>query len=226
MRKVKLLFIFLCSLGIVGYSQSSKLPEGFVYVKEMIPSIKVELRYYSTNNFVGDTIDGYRSNRLILTKSAADGLLKVQRDLNQNELGLLVYDGYRPQIAVNNFVTWARRLNDTINKSSFYPNVKKSKLFKKGYIASKSGHSRGSTIDLTIVNLKTGKPLDMGSPYDFFGPESWVAYDNLTDLQKRNRELLQNIMFKYGFRNYPKEWWHFTLRNEPFPKTYFDFPIE
>jgi len=117
-------------------------------------------------------------------------------------------------------------LNDTVNKSIFYPNVKKRNLFKAGYIASKSGHSRGSTVDLTVIDGNTGKPLDMGSPFDFFGEQSWVDYPNITEQQKKNRQILQRVMLKHNFRNYPKEWWHFTLRWEPFPKTYFDFEVE
>ena len=139
---------------------------------------------------------------------------------------LKVYDGYRPQRSVNHFIRWAKDLNDTINKSEFYPDVAKRNLFKEEYIASRSGHSRGSTIDLTIIDGNTGKPLDMGSPYDFFGKQSWVDYDSITESQKKNRQLLQRVMLKYNFRNYPKEWWHFTLRWEPFPKTYFDFEVE
>ena len=150
----------------------------------------------------------------------------VQEELQNKNLCLKVYDGYRPQQAVNHFVRWAKVWSDTINKSVFYPKVKKRNLFKAGYIASKSGHSRGSTIDLTIIDGNTGKPLDMGSPYDFFGQESWVNYADITKVQKENRQLLQTVMLKHGFRNYPKEWWHFTLRYEPFPKTYFNFPIE
>ncbi|WP_179319368.1 M15 family metallopeptidase [Winogradskyella helgolandensis] len=209
-----------------GFQQKQTLPDGFVYAKSIIPDLDVELRYYSQNNFVGDTIDGYKANRLILTKGTVEKLKLVQDELQQQNLCLKVYDGYRPQRAVNHFMVWARELNDTINKSLFYPEVKKRSLFKAGYIATRSGHSRGSTIDLTITNGETGEPLDMGSPYDFFGEASWIAYENLTDEQKKNRQLLQTVMLKHNFRNYSKEWWHFTLRWEPFPKTYFDFEVE
>jgi D-alanyl-D-alanine dipeptidase len=150
----------------------------------------------------------------------------VQAELQSQNLWLKVYDGYRPQQAVNHFMRWAKHLNDTINKKNFYPDVEKENLFLEEYIATRSGHSRGSTVDLTIVDGNTGKPLNMGSAYDFFGEASWVDYQNITDRQKVNRELLQTIMLKHGFRNYPKEWWHFTLRREPFPDTYFDFPIK
>ena len=215
-------FLFLT----LGFQQKDTLPEGFVYVKSVIPDLDVELRYFSQNNFVGDTIDGYKANRLILTKETAEKLKLVQNELQSQNLCLKVYDGYRPQPAVNHFMRWAKDLNDTINKQQFYPEVNKRNLFKAGYIASRSGHSRGSTIDLTITDGETGEPLDMGSPYDFFGESSWVAHDDLTEQQKKNRQLLQTVMLKHNFRNYPKEWWHFTLRWEPFPKTYFDFDVE
>lgn len=215
-------FIFL----MFGFLQKKELPAGFVYAKSVIPDLDVELRYFSENNFVGDTIDGYKANRLILTKDTADKLKLVQDELQEQNLCLKVYDGYRPQRAVNHFIRWARELNDTINKSRFYPSVDKRNLFKAGYIASRSGHSRGSTIDLTIIDGQTGEPLDMGSPYDFFGKESWIEHDGLTDAQQKNRQLLQTVMLKHNFRNYPKEWWHFTLRWEPFPDTYFDFEVE
>lgn len=220
--KLKFLyFILLCS--VFSFAQ---LPNGFVYVNEMIPDINVELRYHTNYNFVGQQIDAYNSNCLILTKQAAEALRLVQSELKEKKLSLKVYDGYRPQQAVNHFMRWARDLNDTINKSIFYPSIKKRSLFKAGYIATRSGHSRGSTIDLTIMDNSTGKVLDMGSPYDFFGEASWVNYPNISKKQKENRQLLQKVMLKHGFRNYSKEWWHFTLRWEPFPKTYFDFPIE
>ncbi|WP_299115875.1 M15 family metallopeptidase [uncultured Winogradskyella sp.] len=218
-----LLFVIAISFG---YVQKKNLPEGFVYVDTIIEDLDVELRYYGSNNFVGDTIDGYKTNRLILTKATVEQLKRVQEELQQQNLCLRVYDGYRPQRAVNHFIRWARNLKDTINKSQFYPDVAKRNLFKEEYIASRSGHSRGSTVDLTIICGETGEPLDMGSPFDFFGEQSWVDYDNIEENQKKNRQLLQTIMLKYNFRNYPKEWWHFTLRWEPFPKTYFDFEIE
>jgi D-alanyl-D-alanine dipeptidase len=224
--KIKITILVSLFLILVSFKQDKRLPEGFVYATTIIPDLKVELRYYSTNNFIGDTIDGYKANKLILTKQTAEALKLVQDDLLQQNLCLKVYDGYRPQQAVNQFMLWARNLKDTINKRQFYPDVKKRHLFKEGYIASQSGHSRGSTLDLTIIEADTHKALDMGSPYDFFGEASWVDYQLITEQQKANRELLQTIMLKHGFRNYPKEWWHFTLRNEPFPETYFNFPVE
>ena len=208
------------------YSQGVHLPTGFVDLKEHIPNISFDLRYYSNNNFVGDTIAGYRTNRVLISGKAAEQLKKVQVELNENGLGLLIYDAYRPQMAVDHFVAWAKRIGDTAKKSLFYPKVDKSNLFKKGYIASKSGHSRGSTVDLTIISLETGEALDMGSPFDFFGLSSWVDFEGISPQQRNNRERLQSIMNKHGFRGYAKEWWHFTLNHEPFPKTYFNFLIE
>lgn len=220
--KFKLSFL-LVFISIFAFGQ---LPKDFVYVIDVIPNIKIELRYYATNNFIGKPIEGYKTDKLVLTHNAALALKKVQDKLAANGHCLKVFDAYRPQRAVNHFMLWAKDLNDTINKQQFYPNVKKKDLFKEGYIASRSGHSRGSTLDLTIVNSTTGEELDMGSPYDFFGTESWVNYEGITEMQKANRQLLQMVMIKYGFINYPKEWWHFTLQAEPFPDTYFDFVIE
>ncbi|QFZ55024.1 peptidase M15 [Oceanihabitans sp. IOP_32] len=214
-------------LFVIGTSMVfAQLPNGFVYAKDVIPDLDVELRYYTSNNFVGKPIDGYKSNRLILTRQTAVALKSVQEELQHINLCIKVYDGYRPQRAVNHFIRWAKQWKDTINKADFYPKVKKKDLFKSGYIASRSGHSRGSTVDLTIIDGNTGEPLDMGSPYDFFGRESWVNYSGITAKQKENRQLLQTVMLKHGFRNYSKEWWHFTLRHEPFPKTYFDFIVK
>ncbi|WP_323788116.1 M15 family metallopeptidase [Psychroserpens sp.] len=225
--KLKITIISLVLLLFAFGSQESKeLPKGFVYAKSIIPDLNVELRYYTSNNFVGDTIEGYKANKLILTSETVQALKKVQHDLQQQNLCLKVYDGYRPQRAVNHFMRWAKDLNDTINKQQFYPDVEKRYLFREEYIATRSGHSRGSTLDLTIIDGITSEPLDMGSPYDFFGKESWVNHADLTEVQRANRELLQQVMLKHNFRNYAKEWWHFTLRWEPFPNTYFDFEVE
>jgi D-alanyl-D-alanine dipeptidase len=213
--------LFIC----FGFA-SAQLPKEFTYVDDVVPSIKVQLRYFSKNNFLGRVVDGYKKDSAILTVEAAKALKNVQDELKKYNLSIMIYDSYRPQTAVNHFVRWARDLNDTINKQAFYPDVKKQHLFKEGYIASQSGHSRGSTLDITLVDIKTCEPLDMGSPYDYFGPESWVANNDLTLQQRANRMLLQTVMLKHGFRNYPKEWWHFTLRNEPFPEIYFDFPVD
>ena len=220
--KLKLL-IFLIFFSV---QSQTKLPEGFVYVKTIIPSIKIDLRYCSTNNFIGKPIDGYNKEVLILSKEATIALKNVQDELQAYNLSVMVYDAYRPPRAVNHFVRWAKDLNDTINKHYYYPDVPKTELFKREYIASRSGHSKGSTVDITLVDNTTCEPLDMGSSYDFFGKKSWVSNRKLTAQQLANRMLLQSLMRKHGFRHYPQEWWHFTLRNEPFPNTYFDFNVE
>lgn len=220
--KFYILFL-ICFINLLSFAQ---LPEGFVYVKDVIPDLKVELRYSSSKNFIGKVIDGYQSDKLILTEAATNSLKLVQQELEQQDMCLLVFDGYRPQRAVNHFMRWAKDLNDTINKQRFYPDVPKKDLFKEDYIASRSGHSKGSTVDVTIINAKTNKPLDMGSEYDFFGKQSWISYEGISEKQKKNRQLLQAVMLKHGFKNYLKEWWHFTLNDEPFPDMYFDFPVK
>jgi D-alanyl-D-alanine dipeptidase len=220
--KYRLIFLFFFSV-IFGHAQ---LPNGFVYANNFISDLEVELRYFGTNNFVGQPIDGYNNNCLILTKETVLALKKAQKALKKKGLGLKVYDGYRPQRAVNHFIRWAKDLNDTIYKARFYPDINKKDLFKEEYIATRSGHTKGSTVDITLIDLKTKKELDMGSIYDFFGIQSWINYQGLTDKQKNNRDILQTLMLQHGFRNYQREWWHFTLRNEPFPNTYFDFPVE
>lgn len=219
----QLFYLLILSSYIVN---AQKLPKGFSYIKDIAPSIQQELRYCSNNNFIGTSINGYQESKLIITTVAANALKKVQNELVKKGLSLKIFDAYRPQTAVNHFVKWARVIDDTLKKQEYYPTINKRHLFKKGYISSRSGHSRGSTVDLTIVNLKTNKELDMGSPFDFFGVSSHVAYPKLTNHQKKNRQLLQTIMNKNNFRSYSKEWWHFTLRHEPFPKTYFSFPVK
>ena len=218
--------VFVIGFQLFFHQLFAQLPKDFVYVSEVIPSIKIELRYFSNNNFTGKKVNGYTAEKAILTQQAANALKKVQLELLQDNLSLKIYDAYRPQRAVNFFWQWAKNVNDTLMKQHYYPNIKKSHLFKEEYIATRSRHSSGSTVDITIINLKTNTELDMGSPYDFFGPQSWVSYDKLTKTQLKNRMFLQNIMHKYGFRSYPKEWWHFTLRGEPYKDKYFDFVVE
>ncbi len=222
MNKFLPIFLFLLIAEVV----SQYKPDDFVYLLDLEPSIKIELRYFSNNNFIGQPIDGYHRSTIIVSKPTAIALQKVQNDLEQKGLGLKIFDAYRPQQAVNHFVRWAKVLNDTLMKQSYYPDVPKSELFKRGYIASKSGHSRGSTVDLTLIDLDTGNELDMGSPYDFFGVQSHPFYKKITDKQRKNRMLLRRVMLKNGFKPYEYEWWHFTLRDEPFPNQYFDFPVK
>ncbi len=217
------LFILLSVAG-----QANALPEGFVYLTEVISDAKVELRYYTTDNFIGERIDGYSEPRCILTKAAAGALKRVQEDLKPFGLGLKIYDAYRPQRAVNHFVRWAKDLQDTRMKSKFYPEVEKRDLFSQGYIAEKSSHTRGSTVDLTIVSIDSktmAGELDMGTGFDLFSPQSWPDNLSMSPAQRAHRLLLQTLMKKHGFNPYPQEWWHFTLKNEPYPDTYFDFPV-
>jgi zinc D-Ala-D-Ala dipeptidase len=213
---------------LAGTAYSGSLPAGFVDVQELIPDIRLELRYFSDDNFVGRRIDGYLNPRCILTREAATALLQVQNDLRPFGLALKIYDAYRPQRAVDHFVRWAKDLSDVKMKSQYYPGVAKENLFRDGYIAEKSSHSRGSTVDLTIVSLTgptPGAELPMGSGFDFFGPESWPDNPATVPEHRAHRLLLQALMTKHGFQPYPQEWWHFTLKPEPFPETAFDFPI-
>ena len=202
------------------------LKKGFSYLSEVDESIQQELRYFSSNNFIGKKIDCYNKNTIIISNAAANALKKVQAELKQMGLSLKVYDAYRPQQSVDHFVRWAKKLNDTLMKQSYYPTIRKSDLFKLGFIASKSGHTRGSSVDLSIVEIKTNKEIDMGSSYDFFGATSHSFHKKLSSRQEKNRMLLRNIMIKNGFKPYDKEWWHYTLVDEPFPNTYFNFDIE
>lgn len=222
---IQIVFIlFLLCFSYVLQAQS--LHDGFNYLDQIDDSIVIELRYASTNNFVGRPIDGYATNKLVVTPEMAYALKNVQKELNTLGYGLKIFDAYRPQRAVNHFIRWAKKLNDTLQKQTYYPNEKKKNLFKHGFIASKSGHSRGSTVDLTLINWETKQEIDMGSPFDFFGGISNFYFKGITDKQRKNRALLRALMGKYNFRPYNKEWWHFTLRNEPFPNTYFDFEIK
>lgn len=219
--------LLLWSSLIVVSLRAFALPEGFVYADQEIPDLVVELRYRSANNFLGRPVDGYLAERVILSQPATAALAQVQADLRPFGLGLKIFDAYRPQRAVDHFVRWAQDIDDNKMKASYYPEVDKRKLFREDYIAERSGHSRGSTVDLTLVQLAPPhEALDMGTGFDYFGPASWPAYPQLTAQQRANRLLLQSLMTRHGFRPYPKEWWHFTLNDEPHPATYFDFVVE
>jgi D-alanyl-D-alanine dipeptidase len=222
---------------------------GFVALRSVDPTIVQEIRYATRHNFVGVPIDGYLEPTCLLTKQAARALRTVQQRVRPLGLTLKVYDCYRPQRAVDHFVRWAEDLADTTMKAEFYPRVDKSRLFLDGYIAARSGHSRGSTLDVTLVRLPRapqrpyvpGEPLtpcyapvgvrfpdntvDMGTGYDCFDTLSHTADPRITGVARQNRDLLVNAMNAAGFTNLAEEWWHFTLRGEPFPDTYFDFPV-
>ncbi len=202
------------------------VPERFVDVQRVVPDVVLELRYYGEDNFVGRRVDGYEKPVCYLTRQAAEALREVQEELRPFGMGVKLFDGYRPQRSVDHFVRWAEDLQDRKMKARYYPDVKKSELFEKGYIAARSGHSRGSTVDLTLMDLASGKELDMGTGFDLFGPVSWPTSMAVTPQQRANRLLLRVLMLRHGFRPLKEEWWHFTLEQEPFPETYFDFPVK
>lgn len=198
---------------------------GFVELSEAVPDAILEIRYYSTYNFVGERIDGYEEPVALLTREAASALEEVSGELLARGCRLKIYDAYRPQSAVDHFKRWAADLEDTRMKAYFYPELDKSVLFSQGYISSKSGHSRGSTVDLTLLDMNTGKELDMGGAFDCFGKRSHPGYTGLTEEQAANRALLRDAMLSHGFKGIQTEWWHFTLEDEPYPDTYFNFPV-
>ncbi|WP_081221088.1 M15 family metallopeptidase [Pseudoalteromonas luteoviolacea] len=198
----------------------------FVDITSKVPNIRTEIRYFTTDNFVGTKIDGYLAPKCLLSEAAAQATAKAQFALNEFGLGLKVFDCYRPQMAVDHFVRWAKVLDDTKNKAKYYPDVPKSELFKRGYIAARSGHSRGSTLDVTLVDLTTGKELDMGSGWDYFSKVSWPSHQGINASQRANRMLLANVMKSAGFKGLTEEWWHFTLIDEPYNDVYFTLPVE
>ena len=195
------------------------------FLSDEVQPIQTDVRYFSADNFVGEVITGYNAEKILMTLEAALALAAIQIELGERGLGLKVFDAYRPQQAVDDFARWAEDINDTSTKAEYYPNIAKQDLFSLGYIAAQSGHSRGSTVDLTLVELITGDELDMGAPWDLFDPISWPTSLEVSLPQKTNRETLREIMLRYGFNPLREEWWHFTLDDEPFPDTYFDFPI-
>jgi zinc D-Ala-D-Ala dipeptidase len=202
-----------------------RVPATFTNVSGVAPGVLVEMRYFGDDNFVGRRIDGYDEPVCLLTRQAADALAAAHARLAPFGLGLKVFDCYRPARAVAHFFRWANDPADLQRKADYYPEIDKARLFELGYIAERSGHSRGSTVDLTIVDLATGAELDMGTGWDLFSPLSWPLDASMTPTQRAHRMLLQSVLVEQGFRPYDKEWWHFTLRNEPFPDTYFDFPV-
>lgn len=224
------------------------LPSDFVYLSQTAPSIQQDIRYASAYNFVGDPIPGYQASQCIVTVQTANALAKVQTELAKQGLGLKVYDCYRPTQAVNAFLSWSKTPGMTHMQPAFYPHLKKSQLFPLGYIAYQSGHSRGSTVDLTIVELNSVIPahpnrdhltscmaaqnvrapdnsIDMGTGFDCLDASAHVFYPNISPSQKQDRMLLRQVMISHGFVPYDKEWWHFTLKNEPFSQQYFNFPV-
>ena len=245
--------LLLCSIVIsVGCSSKNDAiisetedSSQFVTLTDVVPDAILEIRYFSTYNFVGTRIDGYLEPTALLTKAAADSLLAVSNDVKAKGFRLKIYDAYRPQKGVDHFVRWAEDIPDTLMKSYFYPDLDKSVLFEQEYIYEKSGHTRGSTVDLTLFDMTTEKELDMGGTFDWFGPESHPDFcgnpetgeytgDNsqsptgrsITAEQFHNRMILREAMLRHGFKPLDSEWWHFTLKDEPFPDTYFTFPVK
>lgn len=224
-------FTFLVAVALMALSCNQKNPSaeydssGFVNVTDVVPDAILEIRYYSTYNFVGERIDGYLQPVALMTRQSADSLKAVSDELMEQGYHIKIWDAYRPQRAVDHFIRWAENVQDTAMKQIFYPMVDKSLLFEQGYIYARSSHSRGSTVDLTLVDAATGKELDMGSPFDWFGIESHPDYVCPLPIQMENRLLLRNAMLRHGFAPLDSEWWHFTLANEPYPDTYFDFPV-
>ncbi len=235
---------------ITNFASAAHLPRGFTYLYDVDPTIIQEMRYYGNHNFVGRPIRGYLAPKCILTIQAAEALVKVQAELKEFSMSLKVYDCYRPQRAVDDFIVWAKDRSDTKMKREFYPKIDKANLFKDGYISEKSGHSRGSTVDITIVALPIEKQakynygerlfacdlpankrfkdnsLDFGTGFDCFSTLSHTANSHIGDLQKQRRLMLKSIMEKNGFKNVAVEWWHYTLEKEPFPNQYFDFEVQ
>ena len=253
MHKTRLLLLagLLAVCSIACHKNSTPAPEleadksDFVAITDVVPDVILEIRYFGTYNFVGDRIDGYLAPKAWLTKEAAEALKAVSDDVISQGYRLKIYDAYRPQKGVDHFVRWAADLSDTRMKAYFYPDLDKSVLFDQEYIMAKSGHTRGSTIDLTLFDMASEKELDMGGTFDWFGPESHPDFcgdpetgaytgDNskspqgrsITPEQFEHRMILRRAMLSHGFKPLDTEWWHFTLREEPFPDTYFTFPVE
>ena len=201
-------------------AKDEKRPSSFVDVQTLIPNAVYDIRYFGTDNFVGARVDGYEAPKCFLTKPAAKALVGVAADLESLGLKPIIFDCYRPQRAVNHFSRWAADIKDAKTKSKYYPNVDKRNLFKEGYIAAKSGHTRGSVVDLTIDGL------EMGTGFDFFGESTATIYSKIPQQARANRLLLKALMEKHGFENYDKEWWHYKLKAEPYPKKYFNFEIK
>lgn len=206
-------------------SDAAANPSGFVLLSDYVPDIIQEIRYYSTYNFIGDRIDGYEEPCALLTKEAARALRDVSNEMMVQGYRLKVFDAYRPLCAVKRFILWGIEDQDIRMKEYFYPQLQKQELFEKGYIAKQSSHSRGSTVDLTLLDMRTGKELDMGSPFDLFSEISHPDYQGVTQEQYANRMALRRAMIRGGFEPIDCEWWHFTLAQEPYPETYFTFPV-
>ena len=223
---VIIIIILLVVLKKHSYITASNMDySGFVIVNDVIPDIVTEMRYYSTFNFVGAHIDGYEEPVALLTKEAAEKLKKASDEFDKLEYRIKIWDSYRPQRAVDHFMRWGKNESDAKMKKYFYPDLTKKEVFEGGYVATQSGHSRGSTLDITLLHKINGTDVDFGSGFDYFGELAHFNYTGVTEEQLNNRKLLNKIMVESGFDALPEEWWHFTLKNEPYPKTYFNFPV-
>lgn len=228
MKRITILF-FTLLLSVSGFAQGFTPHEGFVLVRDYVPDVIEEIRYATTNNFMGSVVDGYQAEAAIVSLQTAKKLKDAAEELRDMGYVIKIFDAYRPQRAVNHFVRWAQT-GDQKNKNQYYPTIAKKNLFPR-YIARKSGHSKGSTVDLTICYKDTKKEVDMGSHFDYFGPPSHTMYlgaypgGNVNKTHQKNRLLLKRVMEKHGFTNYANEWWHYTLNNQPYPNTYFDFVV-
>lgn len=235
-KRGRLLFLVVLSILLFSCNQTmdsqvkgsdnlnlSNDSSDFVLLSDAVPDAILEIRYYSTYNFVGKRIDGYKEPVALITKEAAVKLKEVSDELIEKGYRLKIYDAYRPQKAVSHFVEWAKDVNDVKMKKYFYPDLDKAVLFPQKYIMEYSGHTRGSTVDLTIFDMNTEKEVDMGGTFDYFGEESHPDYKNITDEQYNNRMILRDAMIAHGFKPLETEWWHFTLADEPFKDTYFTF---
>lgn len=250
LKKRTLVLLAFATMVLAACSkEKNPLPEednsDFVTITDVVPDAILEIRYYGTYNFVGTRVDGYQQPTALLTREAADSLKAVSDDLIQQGYRIKIFDAYRPQMGVDHFVRWAADLSDTAMKPYFYPDLDKSVLFEQEYIMEKSGHTRGSTVDLTLFDMATEREVDMGATFDWFGVESHPDFcgnpetgeytgDNsaspagrsITAQQFANRMILRRAMLAHGFKPLDSEWWHFTLKNEPYPDTYFTFPVQ
>jgi zinc D-Ala-D-Ala dipeptidase len=202
------------------------MSDQFGFVDELVAGVRWDAKYATWDNFTGKPVDGYMANRIVGTRALCAALKQVRDHAASAGFGLLLWDGYRPQRAVDCFVRWSKRPEDGRTKVRHYPNIERAEMFERGYVAAKSSHSRGSTIDLTLYHLDGNELAPMGGDHDLMDSVSHHGAREITHVETRNRRYLRSIMEACGFSSYDCEWWHYALKNEPFPDTYFDFPIE
>jgi D-alanyl-D-alanine dipeptidase len=200
--------------------------DGFVFVDELVPGIRWDAKYATWDNFTGKPVDGYLANRIVGTRALCAALEQAQEKAATLGFGLVLWDGYRPQRAVDCFRRWSEQPDNGRTKPRHYPNIDRPEMFERGYVAARSGHSRGSAVDLTLYDLATGELAPMGGDHDLMDPISHHGARGTTPAEARNRQYLCSIMENSGFDRYDYEWWHYTLVDEPYPSTYFDFLVE